>query len=436
MLDPKLLRENLDNIAEKLHRQGFGLDVVKLKKLESQRKIIQVKTQQLQSQRNQCSKTIGIAKAKSEDTQHLLAEVVKIGETLDQHTRQLNVVQTELQKIYLSIPNLTLDSVPIGNSEDNNLEVRRGGELKQFDFTSKDHVDLGAGLGLMDFKSAAKISGARFVVLSNQLARMQRALTQFMLDVHTIEHGYIEYYVPFLVNRESLQGTGQLPKFEQDQFNIKDWPLSLIPTAEVPLTNLVRDRIIEAEDLPLKFVAHTPCFRSEAGSYGKDTRGMIRQHQFEKVELVQITNPDTSIKILEELTHHAETILQKLKLPYRVIELCTGDIGFSAAKTYDLEVWLPAQNKYREISSCSLFTDFQARRMQARYRNPETRKPELVHTLNGSGLPIGRSLVAIMENYQDRDGSIYIPDVLQPYMGGLTKIEAPAVYGKERVRHT
>lgn len=423
MLSSKSLREDIESTAKKLQKRGYTLDVAALTRLEEQRKELQVETQSLQAERNAKSKMIGAAKAKGEDIQPLLDATNQLKQQLDTCEQKLTTLMEELRAVQLSIPNTPNDSVPDGSSEDDNLEVRRWGEPKTFDFEPKDHVDLGEGLGLMDFGLAAKVAMARFVVLQGPLAKLQRALTRFMLDLHTNEHGYQEMYVPFLVNQDSLFGTGQLPKFAADQFNIDDWPLSLIPTAEVPVTNLVRNTIIEDEKLPLKFVAHTPCFRSEAGSYGKDTRGMIRQHQFEKVELVQIVKPEDSYKVLEELTGHAEKVLKLLELPYRVVTLCGGDIGFSSAKTYDIEVWLPAQNKYREISSCSNFESFQARRMQARWRNPETRKPELVHTLNGSGLAVGRCLVAIMENYQDERGRVHIPPILQPYMDGESIIE-------------
>ena len=438
MLDPKLLRTDLENTAKLLARRGYRLDVSLISSLEVKRKQVQVITQQLQNDRNTQSKAIGMAKARGEDTKTLMQEVSKIGEALKQAETELEQLQNDLTMIALDIPNILHASVPDGQDERDNREVRRWGEPKQFDFTPKDHVDLGAGLGLMDFEVAAKISGARFVVMQGALAQLHRALIQFMLDLHTREHGYIETYVPYLVNSDSLRGTGQLPKFGRDLFRIDSGVSStqdmmdpelkgfsnlyLIPTAEVPVTNLARDTIVEAARLPRKYVCHTPCFRSEAGSYGKDTRGMIRQHQFEKVELVQFVRPWDSYSALEELTGHAETVLQKLGLPYRVMALCTGDMGFSAAKTYDIEVWLPGQQKYREISSCSNFEDFQARRMQARWRNPETGKPELLHTLNGSGLAAGRTLVAIMENYQEKDGSIAIPAVLQPYLGGRDRI--------------
>lgn len=423
MLDPKLLRGELDTVASRLARRGYSLDANRLQELEEQRKQLQVETQNLQADRNSRSKSIGQAKASGEDIAPLLKEVAGLGEQLKQAETGLEVLHQELEKISLGMPNLPHDSVPDGKGEEDNEEVRKWGNPLERDFEPKDHVDLGAALNLLDFEAAAKVAGARFAVLRGPLARLQRALIQFMLDVQTAEHGYQEVYVPYLVNSDSLRGTGQLPKFEEDLFAVNgEQDLYLIPTAEVPVTNLVRDSIIEAEQLPLMMTAHTPCFRSEAGSYGKDTRGMIRQHQFEKVELVQIVRPEDSYDTLEQLTGHAEAILQKLELPYRVMNLCGGDIGFSAAKTYDLEVWLPGQQKYREISSCSNFESFQARRMQVRWRNPETGKPELTHTINGSGLAVGRTLVAIMENYQQKDGSIRIPDVLQSYLPGLTEI--------------
>jgi seryl-tRNA synthetase len=423
MLDPKLFRTDLDKTAQLLARRGFTLDVSTITSLEEKRKQVQVTTQQYQNERNTKSKAIGQAKARGEDTKPLMDEVASIGTALKQAETGLEQLQNDLNAIALGVPNIPHTSVPDGKDERDNQEVRRWGEPKKFDFVPKDHVDLGEGLGLMDFEVAAKISGARFVVLQGALAQLQRALIQFMLDLHTREHGYTETYVPYLVNADSLRGTGQFPKFEAEQFAVcGEQGFYLIPTAEVPVTNLARDTIVDAARLPRKHVCHTPCFRSEAGSYGKDTRGMIRQHQFEKVELVQFVRPQDSYAALEELTGHAEKVLQRLGLPYRVMALCAGDIGFSAAKTYDLEVWLPGQQKYREISSCSNFEDFQARRMQARWRNPETGKPELLHTLNGSGLAAGRTLVAILENYQNKDGSIVIPSVLQPYLGGRDRI--------------
>ena len=448
MLDPKLLRTDIEPTAKKLARRGFTLDVVALTKLEEKRKRVQMATQQLQAERNAKSKAIGMAKAKGEDTSKPMKEVADIGAALKQAETELEQIQNELSNIALGIPNIPQESVPDGKDETANAEIRRWSEPRKLDFKPKDHADLGHALGMMDFDTAAKIAGARFVVMSGPLARLHRALIQFMLDLHTREHGYVETYVPYLVNADSLRGTGQLPKFETDLFKVptgifddsaiekemqgrsvdsvstKFRNFYLIPTAEVPVTNIVRDVIIEAKYMPRKYVCHTPCFRSEAGSYGKDTKGMIRQHQFEKVELVQIVRPADSYSALEELTGHAEEVLKRLELPYRVVVLCTGDMGFAAAKTYDLEVWLPGQQKYREISSCSNFEDFQARRMQARWRNPETGKPELVHTLNGSGLAVGRTLVAIMENYQEADGSIRIPAALKLYLPGLERISA------------
>ncbi len=420
MLDPKRLRTELETVAAQLKRRGLDLDVARIGALEERRKTLQVETQELQNARNTRSKAIGKAKAAGEDIQPLLEEVARLGDRLKAGEVELATLQAELEAIVLGIPNLPHPSVPDGRDEVDNREERRWGEPPQFDFEPRDHVDLGTARGWMDFDVAAKLTGSRFVVLSGPLARLQRALTQFMLDTHTTEHGYTETYVPFMVNADSLRGTGQLPKFEADLFKLSgELAYYLIPTAEVPVTNLVRDVIINADAMPRRWVAHTPCFRSEAGSYGKDTRGMIRQHQFEKVELVQAVRPGESYQALEALTGHAEAILQRLGLAYRVVTLCTGDLGFSAAKTYDLEVWLPGQGKYREISSCSNFEDFQARRLQARWRNPATGKPELVHTLNGSGLAVGRTLVAVLENYQLADGSIRVPEVLRPYLGGL-----------------
>jgi len=423
MLDPKLIRNELDQIAMQLGRRGFVLDTAAIEELEAERKDIQIRTEELQAERNRSSKAIGKAKAAGEDIQPLLDQVAGLGEQLETAKQELDRIQQRLSDLLLGIPNIPHDSVPDGQDESQNLEVRRWGEPPVFDFEVKDHVDLGAGLAGMEFDAAAKLAGSRFAVLRGPLARLHRALIQFMLDTHTGEHGYQECYVPYLVNADSLRGTGQLPKFEEDLFATRgEDPYYLIPTAEVPVTNLVRDEILDAGSLPLRLTAHTPCFRSEAGSYGKDTRGLIRQHQFEKVEMVQIVRPEDSWAALEELTGHAETILQRLELPYRVVSLCAGDLGFSAAKTYDLEVWLPAQQTYREISSCSNFVDFQARRMQARFRNPDSGKPELVHTINGSGLAVGRTLVAVMENGQQADGSIRVPPVLRGYMGGLTSI--------------
>ncbi len=424
MLDPRLLRNELEETAKQLARRGMDLDTGHIAGLETRRKELQVAAEKLQNERNSRSKQIGKAKAAGEDIQPLLDEVSNLGDELKQAQEDLNTVQAELQQLILGIPNIPLPDVPEGRNEEDNREEQRWGEPRVFDFEPKDHVDLGTALGGIDFEVAAKITGSRFVTLQGPMARLQRALTQFMLDTHTDEHGYIETYVPYMVNADSLHGTGQLPKFEEDLFKLSgEMEYYLIPTAEVPVTNLVRGEIIEDADMPKRWVAHTPCFRSEAGSYGKDTRGMIRQHQFEKVEMVQVVRPQDSAEALEQLTGHAEIILQKLGLPYRLVTLCTGDLGFSSTKTYDLEVWLPAQNTYREISSCSNFGDFQARRMQARWRNPETGKPELVHTINGSGLAVGRTLVAVIENYQQEDGSIQIPEVLRPYMGGLEVIK-------------
>ena len=429
MLDSKLLRGNIDFVVEQLKRRDFSFDVNEFNKLEDKRKVIQVETQDLQNLRNTKSKLIGQVKSSGEDIKPLLAEVSDLGQKLDNAKSALNAIQLEIDKIIMAIPNIPHPSVPEGTSEDDNLELLKWGEPKKFSFEAKDHVDLGEPLGL-DFSTAAKISGSRFVVITGKLAKLQRALTQFMLDHHTEKNGYTETYAPYLVNSDSLTGTGQLPKFEADLFKThlhgeegEAKVLYLIPTAEVPVTNIVRDSIIKDTELPLKYVAHTPCFRSEAGSYGRDTRGLIRQHQFEKVELVQIAKPEKSYEILEELTEDAEGILKLLELPYRKVLLCTGDLGFSSAKTYDLEVWLPGQEAYREISSCSCFEDFQARRMQLRWKSPTTKDTEFLHTLNGSGLAVGRTLVAVIENYQNADGSITIPEVLQAYMGGLTKIK-------------
>ncbi|MCW8857978.1 MAG: serine--tRNA ligase [Kangiella sp.] len=421
MLDPKLLRTDIDAVAKNLAKRGFELDVEQYNTLEEERKAIQVETQELQNERNSSSKSIGQAKARGEDIQPLLDQVADLGTKLDAAKERLNQVMTQLDEIHYGIPNLLDDSVPEGKDESENLEIRRWGEPRQFDFEPKDHVEVGEALNGLDFASAAKIAASRFIVKKGLVAKLHRALIQFMLDLHSKEHGYEEVYVPYMVNAESLTGTGQLPKFEEDLFkaqgkNQDDRPLYLIPTAEVPVTNLVRDEIVEADQLPLQFVAHTPCFRSEAGSYGRDVRGLIRLHQFEKVELVHMTKPEDSMGALERLISHAEKVLQLLELPYRVVTLCSGDIGFGATKTYDIEVWLPSQNTYREISSCSNTGDFQARRMQARWRNPETGKPELLHTLNGSGLAVGRTLVAILENYQNADGSINIPEALKPYL--------------------
>ncbi|RKZ60728.1 MAG: serine--tRNA ligase [Gammaproteobacteria bacterium] len=425
MLDPKLIRNDLNAVAEQLKKRNFDLDVEAMQEIESKRKACQIETENLQSQRNTKSKSIGKAKAAGEDIKPLLDEVAGLGEKLDAAKAELAKVQQQMDAIIMGIPNLLHESVPVGKDEEDNVEIRRWGEARTFDFEVKDHVDLGAVNGWLDFETASKLTGSRYVVMHGQMAKLHRALIQFMLDVHTNEHGYTEVYVPYIVNSESLKGTGQLPKFEEDLFCVdKEAGQYLIPTAEVPVTNLVRNEILDASDLPVKYTSHTPCFRSEAGSYGKDTRGMIRQHQFDKVEMVQMVSADKAWQTLEELTLHAEAILQKLELPYRTVILCSGDVGFSAAKTYDLEVWLPGQQAYREISSCSCFGDFQARRMQARWRNPESSKPELLNTVNGSGLAIGRTLVAVIENYQQADGSILIPEVLKPYMGGLEKLQA------------
>ena len=430
MLDIQALRNDLDGVATRLATRGFELDTAQFQAMETQRKTIQTRTQELQAKRNSSSKLIGQAKSKGEDTSPIMAEVANLGDELKQLETKLEQVQQALNAFLSVIPNTPHESVPVGKSETDNLEVRKVGSVPGFDFEVKDHVSIGEGLGGLDFETAAKISGARFSLLKGPLARLHRALAQFMLDIHTEQHGYTETYVPYLVNADSMRGTGQLPKFEEDLFRVprlmgdgSEQNFYLIPTAEVPVTNMVRDEIVSLEKLPLKFVAHTPCFRSDAGSYGRDTRGMIRQHQFDKVELVQIVHPDKSYEGLEALLGHAETILQKLKLPYRVVKLCTGDMGFSSAMTYDIEVWLPAQNTYREISSCSNFESFQARRMQARFRNVQG-KPEILHTLNGSGLAVGRTLVAVLENYQQADGSVLVPEVLRPYMGGMEVIKA------------
>jgi len=423
MIDPKLLRQSTADVAKNLSRRGFDFDVDAYLALEERRKSLQVDTENLRNERNSSSKNIGKAKAQGEDIAPLLAAVKDLGDRLEQNEVALQALLSELQSIELGLPNLLDDDVPDGRDEDDNVEVRRWGEPAEFDFEARDHIEIGESLGLLEFEAASKISGSRFVIMRAGLARMQRALIQFMLDTHTMEHGYEEAYVPYLVQSQALVGTGQLPKFEEDLFKTtNETPFYLIPTAEVPLTNLARDVIYEADQLPLHYTAHTPCFRSEAGSYGQDTRGMIRQHQFEKVELVQLVAADTSGQALEELTGHAETILQRLELPYRVVSLCAGDVGFGARKTYDLEVWLPGQERYREISSCSNCGDFQARRMQARRRNPDSGKPELIHTLNGSGVAAGRALIAIMENYQQADGSIRVPAVLRPYMGGTETV--------------
>ncbi len=428
MLDPKCLRGDIQQTAEKLKRRGFELDVNSFIELEEKRKSLQIKTQELQNERNVRSKSIGKAKASGEDIQPLLAEVGKLGSELDSAKAELSVLLEEIVAQSQTIPNLPDDSVPEGENEDGNLEISRWGTPREFDFDIKDHVDLGANLNKgVDFDAGSKLAGARFVVIRGQVARLNRAIAQFMLDLHTQEHGYEETNIPLLVNEESMIGTGQFPKFEGDSFHTKPATeegqgLSLIPTSEVPLANIARDEIYALKDLPIKMTAFSPCFRSEAGSHGRDTRGLIRLHQFEKVELVQLVTPDSSFDVLEELTQHAEKVLQLLELPYRKMLLCTGDMGFGACKTYDLEVWLPAQDTYREISSCSNTLDFQARRMQARFRGEQGNKPELLHTLNGSGLAVGRTLVAILENNQQADGSVTVPKVLQPYMGGLEKI--------------
>jgi seryl-tRNA synthetase len=426
MLDIQLLRNDLDGVASRLAARPFHLDRAAFQALEQERKLVQTRTQELQAARNSLAKRIGQAKGKGEDVAALMAEAGQAGAELQSLEAKLLQIQTALQDFLLGIPNLPHASVPPGQAAEDNAEVRRFGTPRQFDFPVKDHVDLGEALGMLDLATATKISGSRFSLMTGPLARLHRALAQFMLDVHTREHGYTEVYAPYLVNAASMRGTGQLPKFEEDLFAVprgEEGKFYLIPTAEVPVTNMVRDEIVPLERLPLKFVCHTPCFRSEAGSYGKDTRGMIRQHQFDKVELVQIIQPEKSYAALEQLTAHAETILQKLELPYRVVALCAGDMGFSAAKTYDIEVWLPGQSAYREISSCSNFEAFQARRMQARFRN-EKGKPELAHTLNGSGLAVGRTLVAVLENYQNADGSVSIPPALRAHMGGLERIES------------
>lgn len=425
MIDPKLLRQSAKEVAGNLARRGHVFDADAYLALDEQRKTLQVDTEALRNERNVSAKSIGKAKASGEDVEPLLAAVKDLGDRLDISEAKLHDVQAAVQSIELGLPNLLQDDVPNGKDDAENVEVRRWGDVPEFDFEPQDHVDLGTSLGMLDFDAASRVSGSRFTVMRGPLARMQRALIQFMLDVHTSDNGYEETYVPYLVKSDALQGTGQLPKFEADLFKIEgESPYYLIPTAEVPLTNLARESILEAAELPRRLCAHTPCFRSEAGSYGKDTRGMIRQHQFEKVELVHLVKPDESDEALEELTANAENILQRLELPYRVVALCSGDVSFSGAKTYDLEVWLPGQQKYREISSCSNCTDFQARRMQARWRNPATGKPELLHTLNGSGVAAGRALIAIMENYQQADGTLRIPDVLQPYMNGAELVSS------------
>lgn len=420
MLDIKLLRSQPDLVARKLAPRGFNLDVEGFNKLEAQRKTLQIETETLQNDRNQRSRLIGQAKAKGEAIEPLLKDVDALGLKLSEAEKQLDAIQTDLQALLAGIPNLPHDSVPLGSSEEDNLEIRRWGEPRQFDFEVQDHVSLGKQN--INFDAAAKLSGARFVVLQAGIARLHRALAQWMLDLHTSQHGYQEIYVPYLVNSQSLYGTGQLPKFKQDQFGITDEDLWLIPTSEVSVTNLVRDEILEESSLPRRHVCYSPCFRKEAGTYGKDMRGMLRQHQFDKVEMVQIVHPDHSYEALENMVQHAEAVLQGLKLPYCVVALCTGDMGFTAAKTYDLEVWLPGQNRYREISSCSNTEAFQARRLQARYRTAQNQKPEYLHTLNGSGVAVGRALIAVMENYQTAEGKIQIPEVLLPYMGGVREI--------------
>ena len=423
MIDPKLLRQSADDVARNLARRGFDFDAAGYLALDEKRKALQVETESLRNERNASAKAIGQAKAKGEDAQPLLDAVKSLGERLDANEASLAELLEELRDIELGLPNLLDNEVPDGADESANVEIRRWGEPTEYDFEVRDHIDIGTGLGQIDFDAASRISGSRFSVLSGGLARMQRALIQFMLDLHTSEHGYQETYVPYLVRSQALLGTSQLPKFEADLFKTTDEnPFYLIPTAEVPLTNIARESILDAEALPRRLVAHTPCFRSEAGSHGQDTRGMIRQHQFEKVELVHFVKPADSAAALEALTGHAETVLQKLGLPYRVVTLCAGDTGFGSRKTYDIEVWLPGQAKYREISSCSNFSDFQARRMQARWRNPETGRPELLHTLNGSGVAAGRALIAVMENYQTEAGTVRVPEALLPYMGGVEEI--------------
>lgn len=434
MIDQNLLRTNLEEVAQILKlKRNFNLDVTRVTSLEEQRKALQVKAENLQAERNARSKNIGAAKARGEDISALLAEVDTMGNELDAAKVELDKVQAEIRELLLNIPNLPADEVPVGKDDSENLEVSRWGTPRQFDFEIKDHVTLGEGLGGLDFPAGVKLTGSRFVVMKSGIARLHRALSQFMLDLHTEQHGYVETYVPYLVNHDTLYGTGQLPKFGEDLFhtqpldgqdpNAVQKPYALIPTAEVPVTNLVRDEILDEESLPLKLTAHTPCFRAEAGSYGRDTRGLIRMHQFDKVEMVQIVAPEKSMEALEELTGHAEKVLQLLNLPYRKMLLCSGDMSFGSSKTYDLEVWLPAQNTYREISSCSNMWDFQARRMQARCKAKGDKKTRLVHTLNGSGLAVGRTLVAVLENYQNADGSITVPEVLKPYMGGVEVIK-------------
>ncbi|MBC8945257.1 serine--tRNA ligase [Xenorhabdus indica] len=428
MLDPNMLRNELDAVAEKLARRGYALDVETVRKQEERRKVLQVETETLQAERNSRSKAIGAAKARGEDIEPLRQEVNQLGEKLDSAKAELEALQAEIRDLALGMPNIPDDSSPDGKDDSDNVEISRWGEPRQYNFEVKDHVSLGELTDGLDFAAAVKLTGARFVVMKGQIARLHRVLAQFMLDLHTEQHGYLETYVPYLVNHDTLYGTGQLPKFGEDLFHTKALAedsgshYALIPTAEVPVTNLVRGEILDESDLPLRMTAHTPCFRSEAGSYGRDTRGLIRMHQFDKIELVQIAHPEKSMEALEELTGHAEKVLQLLKLPYRKMLLCTGDMGASARKTYDLEVWLPAQNTYREISSCSNMWDFQARRMQARFRSKDDKKNQLVHTLNGSGLAVGRTLVAVMENYQQADGRIEVPEILRPYMKGLEYI--------------
>lgn len=422
MIDPQLLRRDLNDVAARLAIRGYALDTTRYAALEDERKQVQTRTEELQAERNTRSKSIGQAKAAGEDIAPLLAEVGRLGDELKASDARLKGIQAELDELAMGMPNLAHASVPVGNDEDDNREELRWGEPPEFAFEVCDHVDLGARIGGLDFEAGTMLTGSRFVVLQGPLARLHRALAQFMLDLHTTQHGYLESNVPLLVNEASLTGTGQLPKFAEDLFHIKEHGYYLIPTAEVPLTNLVRDCILEDAQLPMKLVAHTPCFRSEAGSYGRDVRGILRQHQFEKVELVHIVRPEESYAALEELVGHAQKVLQLLQLPYRLMTLCTGDMGFGAAKTYDIEVWLPGQQTYREISSCSNCEDFQARRMRARWRNPQSGRPEPVHTLNGSGLAVGRTLIAVLENYQREDGSVAIPEVLQSYMGGMSEL--------------
>jgi seryl-tRNA synthetase len=419
MLDPQLLKQEAGQLVQKLLERGYKLDVERYQLLEDERRSLQAETEALQAERNRVSKQIGMAKSRGEDAQPILDSVANLGNDLKRKQERLGEIQSNLNDLYSEIPNLPHSSVPVGKDENDNVEVRRWGIPGEYDFMVKDHVDLGENLGFMDYEAASKLAGSRFVVLKDQLAMLHRALAQFMLNLHVMEHAYTEVNVPLLVNAETLYGTGQLPKFEDDQFSTVGEPgYYLIPTAEVPLTNLVAGQIIEDEALPIRMVAHSPCFRKEAGSYGRDTRGMIRQHQFEKVEMVQVVRPSESYDTLESMTGHAEAVLQKLGLPYRVIVLCSGDMGFAATKTYDVEVWIPSQDQYREISSCSNVESFQARRMKARWRNPETGKPELLHTLNGSGVAVGRCLVAVMENYQNADGTITVPEILRPYLGG------------------